>query len=92
MGYAVVKRRVLAVLRWVWRSFRRLPVILQLCIMGAALGATLMGLVVGDMGLALLGTAIGLSGAAVGAVIGLMVVLLPWMTKHTISSKRSDRC
>lgn len=78
-----------ASLRWLWRSFRRLPLVLQLCLLAAAMGAILMGLLVGNMGLALMGTAIGISGVGVGAVAGIFSVLLPWMTKHTISAKRA---
>lgn len=56
--------------RWSWQRFRRLPLVLQLLLGSAALGAILMSVFVGDMGLALMGTAIGISSIVTGAVIG----------------------
>ncbi|MFE3837666.1 hypothetical protein [Pseudogemmobacter sonorensis] len=78
-------------LRWCWRAFRRLPLVMQLCFAAASMGAIIVGVFVGNMGLALMGTAFGISGMAVGAVIGALSVLLPWMAKHTIAAKRSGR-
>ncbi len=78
-------------LRWLWKSFRRLPLVLQLCIAAAAIGATLMGVFVGNLGLALMGTAIGISGLAVGATIGALVVIVPWATKIIVTAKRNKR-
>lgn len=78
-------------LTWCWSSFRRLPPVVQACFVTGSLGATLMGVFVGNMGLALMGTAVGISGIAVGAIGGVLAIVLPWMAKHTIASKRSGR-
>lgn len=65
-------------IRALWRGFRLLPLLLQWLIIGGAVGATLVGVFVGNMGLALMGTAIGISGVLAGAVIGSLAVFVPW--------------
>lgn len=74
----------------VWRWFRKSPALFQWLVYGAAIGATLMGVFVGDLGLAAMGTAIGISGVALGAVLGLLVVYLPWATARLVRKKRDE--
>lgn len=72
----------------VWRAFRRAPLLFQWLVWGASIGATLVGVLVGNMGLAAMGTAVGISGVAVGAVLGLLAVYIPWATASVVRNKR----
>lgn len=81
-------RKFLAALRWFWRQFRRLPVIVQVCFGAACIGSLIMAIFVGNVGLALMGTAIGLSGPLIGAVMGVLIVILSWCSRIVIKAKR----
>jgi hypothetical protein len=71
-----------------WALFRRMPLIIQAMFWAASLGAFLMGLFVGNVGLAMMGGAIGVSGIAVGGVLGIFAVLVPWATATIVKAKR----
>lgn len=72
---------------WLWRQFRKLPLLLQWVVGMASLGALLVSVLVGNMGLALMGTAFALSAPLIGAAVGLAVTLIGWATGITIRSK-----
>lgn len=76
---------------WSWRTFRSFPLVIQLCIVAASLGAILMGVFVGDIGLALMGTAIPISGIAVGLILGVLSVVAPWAARIIYLAKRNSR-
>ena len=84
-------RRFSVLLQWTWRQFRRLPRVLQWLFGAACLGALAMSVFVGDMGLALMGTAVGLSGALIGAILGGVAVLVPWGTAVVYRAKKQAR-
>lgn len=83
-----MSKRFTAVAHWMWRQFRRLPLVLQWAFGATAVGAVAMPVFVGSMGLALMGTAISLSGWAVGAVIGFFAVIGSWAGAIVVRVKR----
>ncbi len=83
--------KISSLFKWLWRQFRRLPLVLQWMSSGICLGSLIMSVFVGDMGLALMGTAIGLSGALIGAILGGIAVLVPWGTAVVYRAKRQAR-
>ena len=78
-------------LQWAWCQFRRLPLVLQWLFASVCLGAFAMAAFVGNMGLALMGTAIALSGAAIGGILGAIAVLVPWGAAVVYRAKRQNR-
>ena len=84
-------RRFAVLFQWTWRQFRRLPLVLQWLFGSICLGAFAMAAFVGNMGLALMGTAIALSGAVIGGVLGAVAVLVPWGTAAVYRAKRQER-
>ena len=73
-----MKQMFKSIVRFAWRCFRKLPLILQFMIGASCLGATFMGLFVGNLGLAFMGTAIGLSGVVIGFVLGPVMIIVSW--------------
>lgn len=86
LGVSLRSLKGLAVL--VWRAFRKSPLLFQWLVCGAAIGATVVGALVGNMGLAAMGTAVGISGVAAGAVLGLLTVYIPWATARVMRRSR----
>ncbi len=80
---------MMKIARFSWRQFRRLPVFLQVAFGAGCLGAILMGVLVGDIGVALMGTAFGISGIALGFFVGLVAVLVTWLSGVAVRAKRS---
>ena len=79
------------VARIIWRQFLKLPFVLRAAFLAGCVGSILIGAFVGNMGLALMGTAVGLSGAGVGFLIGFLAVVAPWATVSSVKTKRPSQ-
>ena len=69
-------KRMKLIAEMIWRRFRRLPSFVQLLVVVPVLCAIALTLFVGNMGLALLGTAIAINSWVAGWVGGLFVLIL----------------
>ena len=87
----MTRRNLATPLFWIWRQFRRLPTILQWAFGAACLGSIAMSALVGDIGIAAMGTAIGVSGAMIGAVAGAAVAFGTWAASIVLSAKQQQR-
>lgn len=87
--FGLTLRSIKQLLLLVWRAFRKSPPLFQWLVWGAATGAFVVGVLVGDMGLAAMGSAIGISGVGAGAVLGLLIVYVPWSALKAVRQKHS---
>lgn len=83
-----MRKTLLGLPGWLWAQFRRLPLVLQWCFGAASLGSFVGSVFVGNIGLAAMGTAIGVSGALVGAILGLLSVVGSWAAAVIVRAKK----
>lgn len=60
----------------IWKRFRNFPLFIQLLLVVPVLSAMVLTLLVGNMGLALMGTAVAINSVVAGWIGGVLVVVL----------------
>jgi hypothetical protein len=60
----------------IWKRFRSYPIFIQLLLVVPILSATALTLLVGNMGLALMGTAVAISSPIAGWIGGVFILIL----------------